>query len=157
MKNKKNIFFLLPAVMIIWGVLGYRIFTSLSPTNTVTSVNLATTQFIPQKIEASESFTINTEYRDPFLGTVSKKPSIKTKRSTKKVTITPQKPFPTIIYKGVVAATGKKEQVFIISINGQQQFFKKNSTKNDVKLLRGTITEIVVQFQGQKQTFPIIK
>lgn len=157
MKNKKNIYFLLPAVLIIWGLLSYRVYTSLSPTKTVAENNLPTTQFKPQEISTAETFTISTEYRDPFLGTVTKKPKTKTQKRSKKINVTPQKPFPTIVYKGVVAAKGKKEQVFIISINGQQHFFKKNSTKNEVKLVRGTSSEIVVRFQGQKKTFPITK
>ncbi len=157
MKNKKNIYLLLPVVLIIWGLLGYRVYTSLSPTDTVIQDNLPTTQFKPQEIVATETFTISTDYIDPFLGEVSKKSKVITKKSNKKVTATPQSPFPTIVYKGVVAATGKKEQVFIISINGKQYFFKKNNTKNEVKLVRGMATEVVVQFQNQKRTFPITK
>ena len=157
MKSKKNIYFLLPAVLIVWGLLGYRIYTSLAPTNSIEQNNVSTTQFIPQEIAATETFTINTDYRDPFLGEVSKRPKVVPKKSNKQATTVPQKPFPTIVYKGVVAAEGKKEQVFIISIDDQQHFFKKNTTKNDVKLVRGTSSEIILQFQGEKKSFTLTK
>ena len=74
MKNKKNIYILLPAVILIWGLLGYRIFSGLKPSNTAEE-KLTVRAFKPQELKESEPFTISTDYRDPFLGTYKKKAS----------------------------------------------------------------------------------
>ncbi len=157
MKNKKNIYFLLLAVLVIWGVLGYRIYTSLSPNSTTEVDKLSVSEFKPQKLEDARTFSITANYRDPFLGLIMKKKVVKpyVKRPIKNKV--EEKPFPTIVYKGLVSASGKKEQVFLISINGQQHFFKKNAVKNEVKLIKGSSNEVILQYYGKRKTFPIIK
>ena len=155
MKNKKNIYILLPVVILVWGLLIYKIVAATKP-NATTQELVATAQFNPLQLEATESFTINANYRDPFLGIVKKKKKIKPKTkkvTTKKITV----PFPNIIYKGVVSPKGKNQQVYLISINGQQFFFKKNNINQKVKLMRGNNKEVVLKFQGQQQSFLIAK
>jgi len=158
MKNKKKIYILLTAVILVWGFLGYRIFSTVNPTKEKQQVAASSTSFRPQQIENTIDFTINTNYRDPFLGPDSyrdqKKQFIKTKKPIKTI----QKiPFPAIIYKGVVSAKGKQQQIFLITIDGQQFFFKKNNTFKDVKLLRGSDKQVVLKFQGQQNFFSIVK
>jgi len=154
MKNKKNIYFLVPAVLLIWGLLGYRVFSAVQPTVTSTDLELSENAYQPTSFKEAETFTIKVDYRDPFLGTTSK-----TQKPTRKRSITtvqkPAQPFPQIVYKGVVSGQGNKEQVFIISIDGKQFFFKKNQTFNGVQLRNGSVKSIRLKFQGQQQTFPI--
>jgi len=157
MKNKKNIYILLPAVLLVWGLLGYRIFSTVNPSIKKQQTVAASNNFKPQLLQESETFTINADYRDPFLGTVAQKKISKTKKIAKTITKKPKVPFPSIMYKGLVSSKKKNQQVFLISINGQQFFFKKNSTKNEVKLLRGSSKQVVLQFQGQQQTFTLEK
>ena len=154
MKNKKNIYFLLPAVLIIWGLLGYRIFSTVQPNNT--SNNLTTSQvvFKPNEFKESKPFIVNLDYRDPFLGTTT---TVKKTKNKLKIKAKPQpkKPFPQIVYKGVVSGT--TNQVFIISIDGKQYFFKKNQMHNEIKLISGTSKSVSLKFQGQQQIFQIAK
>ena len=157
MKNKKNIYFLLPAVLLVWGLLGYRIFSSVNPTNKRQQTIATFNSFKPQLLQESEAFIINTDYRDPFLGTLAQKKIAKQKKSTNTISKKPTVPFPSIIYKGLVSPKGKQQQVFLINIDGQQYFFKKNNTHSEVKLLRGSNKRVVLKFQGQQQTFSIAK
>ncbi len=111
-------------------------------------------EFKPTPLVEQESFSLNLDYRDPFLGTLSQK---KTKSKPRK--IAPKKPlipFPKIQYKGMVSAD-KKGTVFLIKVNGKQHFFKKNAVKDEVKLLRGNSKEVRLKFQKQTQTFLIEK
>jgi len=154
MKNKKNIYILLPAVILVWGLVGYRIFSVVQPSNN-TSGQVRVTAFKPKVVEETTPFTIRANYRDPFLGSLAQKKSTKKKAVSvayKKLKI----PFPTITYKGMVAGEGNN-RVFLITINGAQFFFKKRATHKEVKLLRGNHKEIVVQFKGQQQTVAIPK
>ena len=157
MRNKKNIYFLLPAVIIVWGLLVYNIFNGLSPSSPQTQTIESLRQFKPETIAKADTFTIKVDYRDPFLGTFEKKRRKVTKRNNtpivKKVSI----PFPSIVYKGIVSPKGTNEKVFLISVNGQQHLFKRKMLFNEVKLLNGNAQEITVQFQQQKQTFQLVK
>ena len=153
MKNKKNTYILLTATLLVWGVLGYRIFSTVNPSNKKQQIALVSNSFKPQLGQESEEFIINTNYRDPFLGRLSKKKIVKSKKTTKVITKTPKVPFPSIIYKGVISEKGNKGQVFLINIDGQQFFFKKNSTHKEVKLLRGDAKQVILKFQSQQQAF----
>ncbi len=157
MKNKKNIYILLTAVLLVWGILGYRIFSTVNPSSKKQQTAVVTNSFKPQQLQESEAFTINTDYRDPFLGTFSKKKVVKIKKIIRATPKTPKIPFPAIIYKGLVSVKGKQQQVFLINIDGQQYFFKKNSTYKEVKLLRGSNKQVVLKFKGQQQTFVLAK
>ena len=150
MKSKKNIYFLLPTVLIVWGLLGYRVFSTINPSNNQQIATNATV-FKPRQFKEAKSFTINTSYRDPFLGTVQHK-----KKSKKRVVkVKNIQPFPTIKYKGVVASKTTKQQVFIISINGKHYFFKKHQKQQGLQLLKGNKKSITLKFQGQRQIFSI--
>ncbi len=157
MKNKKNIYFLLPAVIIVWGLLVYKIIGGLSPSAQQTETIESIEQFNPKTIEQTSSFTIKTDYRDPFLGTFEKKKRKATNRKNTPVVKKPSVPFPTIVYKGIVSPKGKNEKVFLIVVNGQQHLFKRSTVFNKVKLLNGNAQEITVVFQQQKQTFQLVK
>jgi len=157
MKNKKNIYILLTAVLLVWGILGYRIFLTVNPNNNKQQTAVASKSFKPQQLQELETFTINTDYRDPFLGSFSQKKSTKPKKPTKVIVKTSKIPFPAIIYKGLVSAKGKQQQIFLINIDGQQYFFMKNNTHKEVKLIQGSSKQVVLRFQGKQQSFAIAK
>ena len=158
MKNKKNIYILLPAVLIIWGILLYKIIGGLSPDAQTLQIAEQGGKFTPKIIKQTDTFSIQTNYRDPFLGTFKQKKKRTVRPHTKTPVIKKEKvPFPTIVYKGIVSPKGKNKNVFLISVNGQQHLFKRNTTFNNVKLLQGNAQKITVQFQHQKRTFPLAK
>ena len=157
MKNKKNIYFLLPAVLLVWGLLVYKIIGGLNPSAQETKSIESIGQFKPKKIEQTTPFTIKADYRDPFLGTFEKKKRKVTKRKNIPTVKKPSIPFPTIVYKGIVSPKSNNEKVFLIIVNGQQHMFKRSSVFNAVKLLSGNAQEITVVFQQQKQTFQLAK
>lgn len=153
MRSKKNIYFLLPAALLIWGLLVYRIFLAIQPVNASTNSIVLNGVFKPAKFVESEAFTIKADYRDPFLGSINtKKPRPKTQLKTKPQ---PKKPFPQVTYKGVVS--GNNSKVFIVSIDGKQYFFKKYQTQNNMKLINGSSKSVTLRFQGQQQTFLLVK
>ena len=155
MKNKKNLYLLLPAVLLVWGLVGYQIFSTIHPTKTSTPTTI-TLKKLQTPTQKTANFTINTNYRDPFLG--KKSPQKKAKKITKKtIQNTPTTPFPKIIYKGLVSRKSGNHQVFLITIDGQHYFFKKRATHAKVKLVRGSDKKVILQFQGKRQTVVITK
>lgn len=157
MKNKKNLYILLPAVIIVWGLVIYRFFKGMNPDTSLNQKAQTVKEFNPEELKESETFTIKADYRDPFLGSLAKKEK-KIKRSyIPSKPKEPEIPFPNIVYKGIISPKGKKEKVFLININGQQQLFKLKNTLNQVTLLRGNEEQITLKFQKEKRTFQLQK
>ncbi len=152
MKNKKNLYFLLPAVLVVWGLVGYRIFKALQLTPVVQQEQRSTMNFAPQPLAASEEFSLQTDYRDPFLGNtkVIKKPKKAVPRKVKQ----PSKPFPAVTYKGLVSGSGA-HQVFIISHNNRQYLLKKGQTQAGFKVVRGNSKTVTLRYEGQQNTIAI--
>jgi len=148
MKNKKSIYILLPLVLLIWGTVMYQFF---SFTNTDEEVISPTNEFSlkPIKIVKRDSFTINTNYRDPFLGKVyvAKKDSLPKKKKPAKV-VTPLV-WPTIQYKGIVSDTKDKVKISMLLINNRTCLMKKGETQNEVYLKDGDKESVYVKYKGE--------
>jgi hypothetical protein len=156
MKNKKNIYILVPAVLIIWGIIGYKILSAINPDEEEIVTNNTISQFVPKEIKEVEKFTIQANYRDPFLGklytkNITKKPKNNLKKDTK-----PPVVFPHVTYNGMIAPKEpNRPTLFLITINGKQQFMSFGKQIEDVKLLKGNDKEIIVSFKSLKKTIAI--
>ncbi len=154
MKNKKNIYLLVPAVLLIWGIVGYKIYASLNSTNEVAIVDNNAIEFKPEVIKDVEKFSISANYRDPFLGKLvnnTKKTSNSVKKKVKPIVI-----FPEITYNGMVSPKETdREALFLITINNKQQFLSVGKQIDGVRLLNGNSKEIIIGFQNNKKTISI--
>jgi hypothetical protein len=152
MKNKKNIYILLPIVLFVWSAVLYQVF-SFSNNDEVISTNNPEFIIKPLKVKERQSFVINVNYRDPFLGkmyapqTVSK---IKTEKSTIKKTPKVQETlvWPVILYKGMISDTKDKTKIFMIIIDGQNHYMKIGDTENEVYLKSGDKESVYVKYKG---------
>lgn len=152
MKNKKSIYILLPVVLFIWGAVMYQFFSFASPEETQ---QLSSNKFRikPLKITERDTFSINVNYRDPFLGkTYAPKKNDSLKKNTPKTNKTPKivEPivWPTIIYKGIVSDTKDKTKIYMLVIRGQTFLMKKGETENDIFLKDGDRESIYVKYLG---------
>jgi hypothetical protein len=152
MKSKKNSYFLVPAVLIIWGLIGYRIYKGFSTPKTTVNAITTTADFKPVKINSSKPYEINANYRDPFLGTLASN----LKKRTTNAKPNEQIAFPKIVFKGIVSPkTKNKSAVYLVQINGQQNLLKLNNTTQEVKLISGNDTKIVLEYKKARQSFLI--
>ncbi|MBP1221744.1 hypothetical protein [Flavobacterium sp. 1355] len=152
MKNKKNIYILLPIVLFVWSAVLYQVF---SFTNNDEVISANDPEFIikPLKIKQRQSFVIDVNYRDPFLGkmyvsqTISK---VKTEKSTIKKASKVQETlvWPVILYKGMISDTKDKTKIFMIIIDGQNHYMKIGDTENEVYLKSGDKESVYVKYKG---------
>lgn len=156
MKNKKNIYILVPAILIIWSLIGYRIYKAVNPPPIeIVAINTEDS-FKPKKVEVIKSYNINADYRDPFLGTLAS--NKKTQRKTATTITEPKEQivFPTIFYKGIVSPkTNKKSAVYLVQINGQQNLLKLRNTSQEITLISGNSKEVVLEYKKERKTFSI--
>jgi hypothetical protein len=152
MKNKKNIYILLPIVLLVWGAVLYQVF-SLVNTDEIISKEKKEYSITPLKIQERKTFTIDINYRDPFLGkmyTPKKISGLKTKPSITKKIAKPKESlvWPTILYKGMISDTKDKKKIFILIIDGKNHFMNIGDTADDIFLKSGDKESVYVKYKG---------
>ena len=152
-KNKLKTYALSVVVMAIWGVIGYQIYSALNPSEEELIVPQTLISFNADVAKPKDTFSIQNDYRDPFLGKLPKK-----KRSVSAVQ-TQSRPkavdtlvFPTIHYKGMVQNAGGKGVVFAVSINGMESILSAGQSYQDVQLISGKPQEILISYKGKRKT-----
>ncbi len=139
-------------VLAVWGTVAYKIISALNPElPQIKQYDFATnTNYrIDTKID---TFSIETVNRDPFLGTVL----VKEKKPKKTVKAKPIQWLP-VEYQGIVNGTNGKNQIFIISINGNQKLLKKGQTQDSVTLVYGNSKLVKMRYKNQLKSFPLKK
>lgn len=149
LKKQQKTYLLLGAVLIIWGTIGYQIYSRLNPSNTEFEIEPIATNFQKQKITNPILYQLKNEYRDPFLGNFPKKKRITTKRK-KNIKPTLKNPFPRVVYNGIIQVDGSTS--FILTINNKQEIVKTGDTFQKVKLIKANKQEAVVEFEKERKT-----
>ena len=152
MKNKKIIYLLLPLVVIIWGIILYRVFSISAdpglPTADHPSINKdAATPLL-------DTFSINANYRDPFLDKVMRvqhddKIKNPTAKKVEKV-ITPSK-WPDLTYFGIIKNQESGKKLIMINIDGKSNFIKEGHEASGIHLLKVYKDSIEVSFMKEKR------
>lgn len=151
MKNKKNIYILLPIVLLVWGAVLFQLFSFTNSDEIVVATNSELT-IKPLKFNKRQSFSIDVNYRDPFLGKMyaeNTTPKIKgnssaAKSSKPKETLV----WPTILYKGLITDTKEKNKVFMLVIDNKNYFMKIGDTENEIFLKSGDKESVYVKYKG---------
>lgn len=136
-------------VLSIWGIIGYRIFSTINPSTSKIAVQDFDMSFKPKTNTEVDTFSIHMVNRDPFLGTLL------VSNKSKKRQINFNKPkalWAPIIYHGNVSKQHAKTKVFIISIDDQQYLMKIGQTINEVKLIKGNSNTIILAYKGERKT-----
>lgn len=158
MKNKKNIYILLPIVLFIWGIVIYQFFSFTTPEDGLIENTSAELNIKPFKVKERTAFSINTAYRDPFLGKTYADPTAITNSTHKKNTAARHKKqtaqeesivWPSIHYKGTISDSKQKNKLYIMVIDGQNFYMKKGDTQNEIFLKDGDKESVYVKYKGE--------
>lgn len=155
MKNKKNTYILLLLVLFIWGAVMYQFF-SFSNANEENLIVSKEFNLKPIEIKTRDTFSINANYRDPFLGKTFEDKNSSTTSTKKAIKKKPKEPkveevfvWPKILYKGIVSDTKDKNKVFMLIIEGQTFLMKIGSTEKEVFLKEGDRESIYIKYKGR--------
>lgn len=156
MKNKKLTYFLIVAVLGVWGIIIYRIIGAMSADNDTT---LPAT--IPTVKESYNDFSIPKDttklllnYRDPFgltgqKDTTTLKPVKSPVHSSSTVPAKPTVNWSFITYAGYVRNPTTKKLIALVNINGQSTTLSEGESKNQVKLLKNLRDSIKISYAGK--------
>lgn len=160
MKNKKLLILLIPATLLLWGMIAYKILSVASGGDGVGQIQETVSVVNNDSNILTDTFSINPTYRDPFLGKINKTAAIITGGSSPpKTTSTPKpivtspinKPFPSIIYGGLIKNKQSNKQLVLIQIGGQSTIMKIGDIVSEVELTKVFRDSIEVKFKKEKK------
>ena len=151
MKKQQKTTLLLLLVLAIWGVLGFKIVSSLSPDAPELSSDSLENSFTPVASVERDTFSIAANYRDPFLGTLPKSRKAKSKRQVKAQEL----PDKEVTYSGFITDNNTNKKIFFISVDGQQQMLSKREQFHGVTLLSGDENKIKIKYNGKTRSVSI--
>jgi hypothetical protein len=156
MKNKKFTYFLGFIVLMVWGIILYRIFNSVSGSDEdmpVVENKIKKEPFNDYAVPKDTSHLI-LNYKDPFglkkqkdtLQSIVKKPvsSKTTVQATKQVFN-----WNFVKYSGYIRNPGSKKLIAVVNINGKPIMMSEGETAEQVKLVKNLQDSIKVTFQGR--------
>ena len=136
MKNKKLTYVLFPGAILIWVIVIYRIIAAVGPSDSGETARISPKKFNTEKY-TRDTFELISNYRDPFLGSIAKKPVAqkKTKTKPKKQKKKPEKvEWPHISYEGIIRNEKSGEEVAVLRIDGMEYLMRKGDVVQNVKV-----------------------
>jgi len=159
MKNKRLIYILAPLVLLIWGLIFYKIFTHFGDDQNKTMVNPDQTNTNKKQLPR-DTFTIIANYRDPFLGR-NNQPALHSSQDhilnnqtglSRKPTPAPEI-IPEIKYCGIIANPKNKRKVGLLRMNNKELLVKEGDSYNELKIIRLFNDSVKIMYNKTKKTF----
>jgi len=156
---------LLPAVLIVWGLVAWRIYDGLNPEEENFQANFSSgsqTYFEA----ATDTFQLMANYSDPFLDRSlikfgSKRPatgSTGQPQNQQKRPKPQQKPitqrkmqWPEVVYKGFIKNHGSGDQQAVLSVNNRENIMRQGDVFQSVELLAISKDSVEVRFGGEEK------
>ena len=154
MKNKKLTYFLGFIVLVVWGLIIYRVFGAMGTDDDITLPVATAITKEPYNDYAIPKDTTHLllNYRDPFGLTKEKDTisSIKRDKSYSKVKIlVPAINWGFIKYSGYIRDQGSKKLIAILNINGNNVNMTEGETTDKVKLIRNMKDSVKIGYNGK--------
>ncbi|HET6990351.1 MAG TPA: hypothetical protein VFJ43_03460 [Bacteroidia bacterium] len=161
MKNKKTAYFMVPIVLAIWGVIGWKVYAAVKGNDKNILVSSEQKKEKSSLKEIPDTVSLIASYRDPFLGKVvvikdnSNQKSRDSKLPVVKVPDPPAipEPWPKISYHGLIRRSGSARTVGFLSVNGASYFVQGGEDLTVVKVGLLWKDSVEVLFGKEKKIF----
>lgn len=160
-KNKKLTYFLICAVVVVWGVILHRVFFSKSEEDYKIKESNAVIKHEPydQYVIKEDTFKLALNYRDPFLGEVVPvaEPKLEGTTTIKQVSFSPPpvaKPlvdWSVIKYSGYIINPITKKTVCIITVNGNERMLAEGESFAGAQLLKNKKDSVLISWKGKEK------
>lgn len=157
MKNKKVTYLLGLLVLIVWGIIIYRIFNTIAggdEDDFIPVQSLKEKQDLKDFSVAADTTRLLLNYQDPFR--LAKQPDTAVKRIqqiavTKSVRAIPKPAFSWsfIKYLGYTRSVDSKKLLAVMTINGQSAILQEGETAGEVTLVKNYQDSVKVIFKGR--------
>ena len=154
LNKQTKTYLLIAAVLGIWGTIAYKIISGVSGSENAPALQDHGVAFTPKAAAVRDTFSIQLTERDPFLGSLATQEKKHHRpKASKPVRIT--KEDPVVSFEGTVKKQGGSNQVYVVTIDGEQVLLKKGQTLNGVTLVSGTSKRIKVRFNDKTQALKL--
>jgi cytoskeletal protein RodZ len=156
MKSKTSLWILIPAVLGIWGAIGWNVYFAMNgDEDNATVKTIASSQQTENKV-APDTFELLLDYPDPFTNEAPRQKSIvPIKHNTNNHQHTATAPavkeeaqWPTIIYSGLVKQPATGKMLGFLSVNGESYFVMEGDEVGGVRVEK--ITQVSVRVEWNK-------
>jgi hypothetical protein len=146
MKNRKLLFFLISAVVIIWGVIIYKVFSWMGDDSLEKS---APVEVVNKNISTSvkDTFSLLLNYPDPF----GFHPVISREMNHSAGKAITSKKWPSISFYGTISTGNKKTTLASLRVNGNEVIMKQGDTCCGMRLVTVKKEGIVVRYHGEER------
>ncbi|PKP03991.1 MAG: hypothetical protein CVU11_06430 [Bacteroidetes bacterium HGW-Bacteroidetes-6] len=164
MKSKKSLYFLVPAVLAVWGLIISRII-DYKRQNESFSSSVDQEIFVNSQTETNDSIRMLWVYRDPFLDRPAElmgyEPDLSIKSNNasniKIGSYTPKaseikQPWPTITYLGIIRNKINGKMVAVFNINGKQVLLSEKQSSEGIRVESADNNKAVVSFGDESKT-----
>jgi type II secretory pathway component PulC len=162
MKNKKLIYFLLPAAALVWGLIIYKVSAGLAGEEETIGRRLIKPKSSNSDQVLEDTITLIANYKDPFLVKGRSKNfhrslplSAASVRPVRPVVQTPQQPvkeviqWPSIEYMGLIENKDAATRIVILHIAGKQYLLKEKESAEGVLLAKVEKDSLKVVFSKE--------
>jgi len=154
--DKRTLFLLVPIVLLIWGVIVWRVMAGAQPEEKKMTVNRPIKQIeIPKR-------TLLLNYADPFVLDKGKarptrrivtKPTKRTRKKSKQIVTLkePEKQWPTVVYLGVIKNLSTKKHTAILKMGQTTEMVTVGQSWNALTVLACEEDSVQLGFEKEKK------
>lgn len=157
-KDKRTLYVLLPAVLAIWGLIGWQVFSGLRPPDLPVTIRPQ-----PQSHEQPKTTrSLSLDYEDPFkirssrsiTSTATNKPAATPKTPTKAAAVTPppqkvEKPWPLVRYLGMIKNLSTKRHNAMLQLENQTEMVVIGATWQELTVVRCEADSVQLRFEKE--------
>lgn len=157
MKSKTTLWILIPAVLGIWGAIGWQVYAAMKGDDD----NVGAVHGSPFTVPGSpaaipDTFSLLLDYPDPF-AVQSAKPKVNVKAQSqitqpKTAALVPEPTqWPNIVYSGLVKQPSGGKMLGFLSVNGVSYFVKEGDEVGGVRVDNIAANQITVQWNRERK------
>jgi hypothetical protein len=155
MKNKKTMYFLIPAVILVWGMIIYKIYQA---SDTGPRINKPIAEKIIEENEGIEEvYMLALNYRDPFFGKAPSMPTVKERIKAENNVATDAITRDIITelssrlqFHGIIDNPRQSSRIGLITYQGRRTIVRQNEYIDDIKIVDISSGFIQVVYENNK-------
>ena len=158
MKNKKLAYILFPVVLIVWGIVGYKLYVKFFGEENVVAAN--TEIVVEDKANAfTDHFEIENNYRDPFLGNAVREAVVSTQSTIaplqRQTVVAPPVVKPVVYWPPIKVGGIVNEKKFMGTVSGKNVLLNKGEQAYGVTFVKASKDSIWFKYANELKSYSI--
>lgn len=158
MKNKKLAYILLPVVLLVWGIVGYKLYVKFFGEEDAIITN---TEIVSEdKANAiTDHFEIANNYRDPFLGNAVREAVVSTQPAIaplqRQTVVIPPVMKPVVHWPAIKVGGLVNDKKFMGIISGKSVLLDKGEQALGVTFIKSSKDSVWFKFSNEQKAYPL--